>query len=485
MTPRELNRRLTPVDASFLYLEKPTQPGHVGGCMVYEGHLSAEELTGIMLARLHRLPRYRQKVVPPPFLLAHPTWEDDPDFDIRHHVEEVTLPAPGDDLVLSEVGGRVYAGMLDRDHPLWKLVVLRGRQDGNTAVIWKIHHAMVDGVSGVDLTMVIHDLTSGAEPPAPPAEAWQPQPLPDPIALLQDAVRDGLTEAAALWTDDAFQMLRPAQAGERTRQFMNSLASTMPTMLQPAPRLPFNGPLSAERQFTWVELPFAEVRLIRSALGGTVNDVVLAIISGGLGRYLRAHGHRTDGVEARAMCPVSMRRPEERGDLGNLVSMMFAPLYVGILDPRERLAAERRAMERLKTEDQAGGLYSMAQMMNRVPAGLAAAAGQLTVPNTVLNTVSTNVPGPQIPLYLGGHQLIGWYPLGLLASDIGLFNAILSYNQTLTIGATVDPKLLPDPWFYAKCLKESFAELLAAARGAAKAAPASAPGGGTLAAVRA
>jgi diacylglycerol O-acyltransferase / wax synthase len=256
----------------------------------------------------------------------------------------------------------------------------------------------------------------------------------------------------------------------------------MPTMLQPAPRLPFNGPLSAERQFAWVELPFAEVRSIRSALGGTVNDVVLAVISGGLGRYLRAHGHRTEGVEARAMCPVSMRRPEERGALGNLVSMMFAPLHVGILDPRERLAAERAAMERLKAQDQAGGLYSMSQMMNRVPAGLAAAAGQLTVPNTLLNTVSTNVPGPQIPLYLGGRRLIGWYPLGLLASDIGLFNAILSYNQTLTIGATVDPKLLPDPWFYAKCLKESFTELLAAARGAPKAAAAP---GATLEPVRA
>jgi len=440
--------------------------------MVYEGHLGADELTRIILARLHQLPRYRQKVVAPPFLLAHPTWEDDPDFDIRRHIEEMTLPPPGDDRVLSQVGGQVYAGMLDRERPLWKLIVLQGHRDGNTAVIWKIHHAMVDGVSGVDLTMVIHDLKADAEPPPPPASAWQPRPLPDPIALLQDAVRDRLTEAAAMWTDDAFQMLRPAQARARTDQLMSSLSRTMPSVLRPAPRLPFNGPLSPERHFVWVELPFGEVRFIRSALGGTVNDVVLAVIAGGLGRYLRAHGYRTEGVEARAMCPVSMRRPEERGALGNLVSMMFAPLYVGILDPRERLAAERAAMERLKSEDQAGGLYSMAQMMNRVPAGLAAVAGQLTVPNTVLNTVSTNVPGPQIPLYLGGRKLIAWYPLGLLASDIGLFNAILSYNQTLTIGATVDPKLVPDAWSYAECLKESFDEVLAAARGAAKAPPA-------------
>jgi diacylglycerol O-acyltransferase / wax synthase len=471
MTSRALNRRLTPVDASFLYLEKPSQPGHVGGCMVYEGHLSAEDLIQIMLDRIHLLPRYRQKVVTPPFLLAHPTWEDDPEFDIRRHIEEVTLPVPGDDRVLSDVGGRVYSGMLDREHPLWKLTVLRGRPDGNTAVVWKIHHAMVDGVSGVDLTMVIHDLKPDTERPTGPATPWQPKPMPDPIALLQDAVRDRLTEAAAFWTDDAFQLLRPAEASERARQLMSSLAGTIPQVLQPAPRLPINGPLSPERQFAWAEIPFAEVRFIRSVLGGTVNDVVLTIIAGGLGRYLRAHGLWTDGVEARAMCPVSMRRPEERGALGNLVSMMFAPLYVGILDPLERLAAERAAMDRLKSQDQAGGLYSMAQMMNRVPAAQAAVAGQLTVPNTVLNTVSTNVPGPQIPLYLGGRKLIRWYPLGLLASDIGLFNAILSYNQTLTIGATVDPKLVPDVWFYADCLKESFAELLGAARGAAATAP--------------
>jgi len=196
MTQPSLNRRLTTIDSTFLYLEKAEQPMHIGGCMLYEGRVPREELARLLLDRLHRLPRYRQKVVFPPFTLAHPTWEDDPDFDIDHHIDEVMLPAPADDRTMAEVGGRVYGGMLDRRHPLWKLILLQGRSDGHTAIVWKIHHAMIDGMSGVDLTMVLHDLTPDAEPPTPPATPWQPRPLPDPITLLQDAVRDRLTEAA-------------------------------------------------------------------------------------------------------------------------------------------------------------------------------------------------------------------------------------------------------------------------------------------------
>jgi diacylglycerol O-acyltransferase / wax synthase len=484
MAARELNRRLTPLDASFLYFEKPNQPAHVGSCMVYEGHISAADLTKAIANRLHLLPRYRQKVVFPPFGLAHPTWEDDPDFDIARHVEEIMLPAPADDRVLSEIGGQVYAGMLDRDHPLWKLVVLQGHRDGTSAIVWKVHHCMVDGVSGVDLTMVLHDLKRKEEGPAAAPVPWQPRPMPDPLTMMQDAVRDQLAEAATNWTEDNFQLFRPVLANDRARQVMNAVMTTMPTMLQPAPRMPFNGPLSPERRFAWAEFSFADIRAIRSALGGTINDVVLTVIAGGLGRYLRGRGLRTDGVEVRAMCPVSMRRPEERGGLGNIVSMMFAPMHVGVTDPVERLAAERSAMERLKQEDQAGGLYSMSQMLNRVPAAWQAVVAQLTVPNTMINTVSTNVPGPQVPLFLAGRKLISWYPLGLLASDIGLFNAILSYNQLLTIGATVDPKLMPDVWNYMSCLKESFAELQEAAARATAAGHPAAPAQTLAAAAR-
>ena len=269
--------------------------------------------------------------------------------------------------------------------------------------------------------------------------------MPDPLTLLQDSVRDRLTEVARLATDEAFRLLRPTEVEARVRQLASAVTSSAPNVLRPAPRVPFNG---TDRRRSGASAgrssPSREFRHVKSVLGGTVNDVVLAVIAGGLGRYLRALGLPTDGVELRAMCPVSMRRPDQRGALGNLVSMIFAPLHVGILDPVARLTAEREAMERLKNQDQAGGLYEMTSLLEQVPPALAAIAGQLTVPNTLLNTVSTNVPGPQIPLFLSGRRLIGWYPLLPLAGDVGLCNAILTYDQRLTIGVTTDPRLVPD-----------------------------------------
>lgn len=202
-----------------------------------------------------------------------------------------------------------------------------------------------------------------------------------------------------------------------------------------------------------------------------MNDVVLTIIAGGLGRYLREHGYPTDGVALRTMCPVSLRRPEEHDSLGNLVSMMIAPLFVGIADPVERLAAQRRAMEELKAQDQARSFDDLNAMGGVIPPIWQAIAGQLPVSVTVLNTVTTNMPGPQVPLYLMGRKLLHWYPLGPLSARIGIFNAILTYNHVLTIGATVDPALVPDAWRYMRCLKDAFEELRLAARPAVAAVP--------------
>lgn len=470
MARTELNRRLTSTDASFLYVEKPSQPMHIGSCNVYEGRLTRDELLRILNERLYRLPRYRQKVVFPPFGLAHPTWEDDPSFEVGNHVEEWDLPAPGDDRTLSEFGGRIFGQMLSRDRPLWKLVLLHGHQSGNTMMLAMVHHAMVDGVSGVELQLVLHDLTARVEP-EPIQQPWQPEPVQDPLGLMQDAMRDRLTELARLWTDEAFRAWRPEASGVRARQMSNAMTSSMPYVMQPAPRTPFNAPLSPGRSFAWMELPFGEIRGIRGVLGGTVNDVVLAVLSGALGRYLRGRGERVPpSLELRAMCPVSVRREDGKGALGNQVSMMIAPLYVGITDPRERLHAERTAMERLKSMGQADGLHALTQMADMIPPPMQALAASFDAPNTLLNTVSTNVPGPQIPIYCSGHKLLGWYPLGPCASNIGLFVAILSYNQKLTFGLTVDPTLVPDVWSIAEHVRESFEDLRDAAQRASEAA---------------
>jgi WS/DGAT/MGAT family acyltransferase len=436
--------------------------------MVYEGDFTRAEVIALLEARLHLIPRYRQRLVEAPFGIAHPAWEDDPTFEVGQHVTEVTLPPPGDDAALAETGGDLYATMLRRDRPLWQAYVIRGRADGNTAVLWKVHHAMVDGIAGVDLVRVVHDLSRAAAAPDAPAVPWQAHPLPDPITRLQEAIRDRMTNDAERWTRTAFAWLRPAAAFQQAQAFTALLTNGLPGLLQPRRPVMFDGAISSKRRFVWAELPFDEVKSIRRALGGTVNDVVLTIVSGGLGHYLRGHRQRTDGLVLRAMCPVSMRGEDEQGTLGNLVSEIISPLYVGELDPVARFRAERTAMERRKAQDQAGGVYALIQSVDGLPPPLVQFAGRLGITTNLLmstvNTVSTNVPGPPIPLYLAGRQLLGWYPLGPLSANIGLFNAILTYNGTLTIGATVDPLLMPDPWFYADCLMQAFTELRDAVR---------------------
>jgi diacylglycerol O-acyltransferase / wax synthase len=464
MISHQLNPRLTTQDASFLYFERANQPMHGVGVAVYEGRMTLDEVTQVIAQRLHLMTRFRQKVVPAPFGITHPTWQDDPDFDIGNHLTEETLPAPGDDQMMAKAIAKQLVPPLDRSRPLWKMVVVHGRADGNTAILSMFHHAMVDGVSGVDLMLVIHDLSPDAAQVSPAATPWKPSPIPDAFTLMRDAVRDQLVAVAERWREGTF---RPTEAVVRAQQTARALLRSLPTMLQPAPRTLFNGSISRERDVAWAEFPFTEIRAIRGLLGGTINDLVLTIVAGAIGKYLRHHQVNTQDLELRAMCPVSMRAAGGRGALGNQVSMMIAPLYVGVLDAVERLTAEREAMDRLKVEDQAGSLFAMTRQGDAAPAWVQAIAGQIEVPNTLFNTVSTNVPGPQIPLYMAGHKVLASFGCGMLSANIGLFNAIISYNQVLTIGATVDPQQIPDVWFYADCLRESFAELREAAESAA------------------
>ncbi len=458
----ELNRFLTPLDAAFLYVERPNETMHIGGCMVYEGEFSREYMVEQLAARMHLLPRYRQRVLFPPFLVSHPVWVDDPSFNLDNHVEEVWIPEDSDHQVLARAAAEAYGGMLDRNRPLWKGILLRGIP-GHTAVVWKIHHAMVDGVSGVDLSMVLSDFSPTEELPDAPAEPWAPKPLPDSLSLLQEAMQHRLGQLNESWTNAAFDAARPRLMADRLREMVAASAATLPVSAAPAPRTVFNRPVSKERGFAWAQFSFPELRAVKSALSGTVNDVVLTVLAGGIGRYLRERGQDTKGVELRAMCPVSMRQQDERGQLGNLVSNMIAPLFVGVDDPVERLGRERDAMNKLKEAGQAKAFYQLTQFGDRVPPLMAAVAATMPFSQTLFNTVSTNVPGPMIPLYFGPHKLVDWLPLGIVSNNIGLFVAILSYNQRITVGMTVDAKLIPDAWFLAQCLEESYAELREAA----------------------
>ena len=454
------NRRLSFHDAVFLHWERRNQPMHVGECMVYEGHFSRDELVELLAARLHLLPRYRQRVVSAPLRLSYPTWEDDPDFDLDRHVEEVTMPAPGDDRVLSTFVGKLFSERLDRDHPLWRVSVIQGHESGNTVLLMRLHHSMVDGVSAVALVDVLHSVDpEGEGAPAPPVP-WEPKPLPGTLRLLQDALADRAGASSAMLMDAA-ALLRPSAAARGARD-LALLARTwvraLPTGLVPPPKTPWNHEISPDRQLAWLELPFDEARGVRRTL-------VLAILAGGLGRYLRRHGYETEGMKLRTMVPVSMRRPGDEGPMGNVVSLVVVPLYVGVDDPVERLSLQREAMDRAKADDQAAGIYQMIQMGRRVPPPLHELQWRLSPTSTrwPINIVSTNVPGPQQPLYLAGRKMLHWYPLGVPWTTLGLFLCTLSYDKRLVMGLVSDPNLVPDVWDVVEDLKASYQELLTAA----------------------
>ena len=328
---------------------------------------------------------------------------------------------------------------------------------------------MVDGVSAVALVDVLHSEVSEAERAG--AEPWEPRPLPGPLSLLRDAVVDRL-DATAETVKEAASLLGPTTAVRSAKQVAavaKTWAKSLPTTLAPPPKTPWNRPISGDRQFAWLELPFEEARGARRVLGGTVNDLILAVLAGALGRYLRRHGQATDGLVLRVMVPVSMRRPGQEGPMGNVVSLVLVPLHVGETDPVERLRLEHEAMQQAKAEDQASGNYQMIQLSRRVPPALHALQWRLASTSAPwpANIVSTNVPGPQTPLYLAGRRMLHWYPLGVPWTTLGLFLCTLSYDKRLVLGLVADPNLVPDLWDVTDDLRASYDELLAAARDAA------------------
>ena len=456
-----LKRRLSAHDSVFLYWEHPEQPFHVAEVMVYEGRFNAADLVKMIEARIHLLPRYRQRLVFAPLGIVHPSWADDPDFEVSHHVDELELPAPGDDRVLARLTGELFGELLDRRRPLWQATVMHGHSGGGTIVFLKLHHAMVDGVSSIDLIEILHETDPATGPPDPPEEQWRPGPLPGPLSVLANGVAD-----AGAGLRDVVSLLKPNAAldlARRLRVLARTLTNTAPMALLPPPPTPFNRPISPSREIAWIEFPLDEVASVRKRLGATVNDMVLAILSGALGRYMRRHGYETEGVVLRAMCPVSVRRADQHGAMGNLVSMVVAPLHVGVADPVQRLRAGREAMQRLKEEDQAGGIHDLIALAERLPAPLFAAPWRFGPRGRwSQNIVSTNVRGPSAPLFLDGHELRHWYPFAVQWHDLGFVLCTLSYREHLTLGLVADPTVAPDVWDAVDDMNASYEELKAA-----------------------
>jgi diacylglycerol O-acyltransferase / wax synthase len=338
--------------------------------------------------------------------------------------------------------------------------VLHGRP-GHTILFLKLHHAMVDGVSSIELLELLHQV----EPP-PPQEQWEPRPLPGSVAQATHAAAHHV-QSALRAGQDLVRLARPAEAKRQVKQLRTmarTMAESTALIAKPPPKTPFNKSISGARQFAWLELPFEEVREVKNEVGGTLNDVVLTILSGALGRYMRRHGFDTEDVELRAMCPVSMRREDHKGSMGNLVSFVVVPLHVGIEDGIERLKAEHEAMKELKRRDQAGGMFDAMRLSSRTPPPLHHLMWRWWPKSSwPLNIASTNVPGPREPMFLEGHEMLHWYPLGIPWTSLGLFLCTLSYREHLVLGLVTEPEIVPDIWDVVDDLRDVYEDLRATA----------------------
>ncbi|HEY2636123.1 MAG TPA: wax ester/triacylglycerol synthase family O-acyltransferase, partial [Solirubrobacteraceae bacterium] len=407
--------RLTALDSSFLHLERGPVHMHVASCMTFHGEAPThDELVRAIEDRLHLVPRYRQRLAPVPLDQGRPVWVDDPHFNTRYHVRHTALPAPGGEEQLRRLAGRVFSQRLDRSKPLWEIWLVEGVADGDEgrfALLAKTHHALVDGISGVDITTVLFDAKPDPAPVAPPDQTWVPRPVPSNAQLLADALLERGTvprEAARA----ARAVLRgPRRAVGSLAGPLKGLGALARAGTDPAPESPFNVPIGPHRRFAWVDGDLGRVKRIKDALGGTVNDVVLAAVAGALGRHLRRIGHPTRGLVLRAMVPVSVRADVERGALGNRVSAIYAPLPVGVTDPIERLHVIREATRDLKASGQAVGAEVLTQIAGFAPPTIMTQAARLQSRQRFFNLVVTNVPGPQHPLYLLGRELEHIYPM--------------------------------------------------------------------------
>jgi diacylglycerol O-acyltransferase len=452
--------RLSGLDASFLALENHGAHMHVGSVLVLDGPAPEyDELVAAIESRLHLVPRYRQRLAYPPLAQARPVWIDDPHFNARYHVRHTGLPAPAGRAELQDLAGRVFSQQLDRSKPLWEIWLVVGYEEDKFALVCKTHHALVDGISGVDIMAVLFDLEP--DPPAPleMPPPWVPRPEPSGAALLADALADYATAPAGLARVAASAAAAPAAA----LRALGGLAGMALAGLASAPPSPLNVRIGPHRRFEWVEAELAQFKAIKDALGGTVNDVVLTVVAGALRRMLLRRGRDPGGTELKAMVPVSVRSDDQRGTLGNRVSAMYAPLPVGIEDPAERFAAVHAAMGDLKASSQAVGAEALTQLAGFAAPTILDQAARLQSLQRLFNLTVTNVPGPQFPLYMLGRRLRGFYPMVPLTLRTALGIAIMSYDGRVDFGLLGDYDAMADLDLLAGDVRDAIAELAVAA----------------------
>jgi diacylglycerol O-acyltransferase len=454
---------MSPLDASFLHVEDAVTHMHIGSVGIFEGPPpGSEEVKAAIAGRLPLVPRYRQKVRFVPLALGRPAWVDDPHFNLDYHVRRTALPSPGGDQELQNLVGRVMSQQLDRAKPLWELWVAEGLDDGRWALISKSHHCMVDGVSATDLLSVILRTERDAAPDAP--DSWKAESEPNSAELI--------THSLALRAASPYEGVRTVLSAIRgpqrmTRQAVGvarGLANLGRPLLSPTPSSSLNGPIGPHRRWDWARARLNDVKEIRQAHGGTINDVVLAAITSGFRDLLLSRGESVEGRVVRTLVPVSVRAEEDRGTYNNKVSAMFAALPVELEDPRERLAALHEQMQELKGSGQAVAAERLTALSGFAPAMLLALAGRVgsRLPQSSINTVTTNVPGPQQPLYLAGRRMLEAFPFVPLGGSVRIGVAIFSYDGGINFGVTGDRDSAPDIDVLCKGIERGIADLLKA-----------------------
>jgi len=461
--------RLSAVDASFLAQEGRSSHMHVGAVLLFEGPPPThEELIAHVESRLQLVPRYRQKLAFPRLEMGRPLWVDDPRLNIEYHVRHTALPSPGSIEELRALAGRIFSQRLDRSKPLWEMWLVQGLSDNRFALITKTHHAMVDGISGVDLATVLFDLgpvPTEIEPEDPP---WEPHLEPSQAEL----VAAGMRGVAKFPFDMAGRALgavrRPATAVRGAREAAEGVGEIVWAGLNPAPETPLNVPIGPHRRVRWVQSSLADFKEIKNELGGTVNDVVLSVVTGALRRWLKLRGVQTEGLELRALVPVSIRAEDEHHQLGNRIVVMRGPLPVYCDDPLTCLDRVREAMAGVKESKQALGAEVISGLEGFAPPTLLAQASRLNFSTRLFNLIVTNVPGPQFPLYLLGRELEELIPMAFLPENHAIAIAIMSYNGRLDFGLLGDYDAMADIDDLALFLEDSLVALLEVARRRAK-----------------
>jgi len=457
--------RLSFLDNSFLVMEGPNSPMHVAGTATYElgslrtpeGGIDIDRIRAYVSSRLHLIPRYRQRLAFIP-VENHPVWVDDDHFNIHYHVRHTALPRPGDERQLKRLAARIMAQHLDRSKPLWEIWIVEGLAGGDHfAMISKIHHCMVDGMSSVDLLNVLLQMEPVDD--FEPAPDWLPRPAPTSVELARDALYRFASLPFALGRNLQELWTQAGDPRSDLRASLRAARDTVSSNLARPSATPLNQPIGPHRRFDWLPMDLSEVKRVKNALGGTLNDVVLATVAGGLRRFFTRRRVHPEHLDFRVMAPVSVRSASERGQLGNRVSAWMVPMPLAEPDPLERLARISETTSQLKESKQALGAEVLTAVGEWTPSTLLSLGSQLATRRLPFNLVVTNVPGPQIPLYLLGSKMLDNFGLVPLMDNLCLGIVLFSYAGKLCWGFTGDWDLVPDLHDFVLDIEASFREL--------------------------